>query len=183
MSGSTSAKHPFEARLGEWPAERLKKLLIKRVDRMLSAFPFEMQMDMAQTVMLAEQKIITEKEAGEILKVLKEIQEMGPGRFQLDPKKSTLFWNVEAFLIKRLGEQLGGKMHTGRSHNDILPTLSRLRARSKTVEVMRTLLGFQDALLRLAQKHVHTIMPGYTGLQHAQPWTFGHYLSGWFYAF
>ncbi len=150
---------------------------------MLSYFPFEMQMDMAHTVMLAEQKIITKKEASDILRVLKEIQEIGPEKFQLDPKKSTLFWNVEAFLIKRLGEQLGGKMHTGRSHNDIQPTLSRLTARSRVIKLIEPLTNLQDALLKVAQKHVHTVMPGYTSLQHAQPWTFGHYLLRWFYAF
>ena len=34
-------------------------------------------------------------------------------------------------------------------------------------------------VIAVAGKHVTTIMPGYTALQHGQPWTMGHYLSGW----
>jgi argininosuccinate lyase len=41
----------------------------------------------------------------------------------------------------------------------------------------------EAALLALAGEHVETVMPGYTALQHGQPWTFGHYAVGWSYAF
>ena len=31
-------------------------------------------------------------------------------------------------------------------------------------------------MLDQAEAHADTLMPGYTHFQHAQPWTFGHYL-------
>jgi argininosuccinate lyase len=37
-------------------------------------------------------------------------------------------------------------------------------------------LGPRSPVLSLAREHAETVMPGYTHLQHAQPWTFGHYL-------
>ncbi|MEZ4661123.1 MAG: lyase family protein [Caldilineaceae bacterium] len=33
-------------------------------------------------------------------------------------------------------------------------------------------------MLKLAQQHLHTLMPGYTHTQPAQPVTFAHYLAG-----
>ncbi len=179
-----TARHPFEARLlGAWPDERLATILTKRVERMLQYFPAELQMDMAHTVMLAEQGILTSLEASSILRVLAEIEARGVDKLRIDRTKSTLFWHIEAALIEALGAHVGGKMHTGRSHNDILPTLSRLTARDRLIEVIGRLLTFRHSLLTLARQHVGTVMPGYTALQHGQPWTFGHYLSGWDYAF
>ena len=41
---------------------------------------------------------------------------------------------------------------------------------------MGSLLRLQGAVMGQAQRHTRTIMPGYTHMQHAQPWVFGHYL-------
>jgi len=38
----------------------------------------------------------------------------------------------------------------------------------------------QRALLDLAEQHVHTVMPGFTHLQVAQPISFGHHLMAYF---
>ena len=176
-------RHPFETRLARWPAERLATILVKRVGAMLRYFPAQIEMDMAHTVMLKERGILDRAEAAGILGVLDEMRQEGVDRIKVDGTRSTLFWYVESRLIAQLGEQVGGKMHTGRSHNDILPTISRLTARHDLLQLMETLTGLQAAILDLAARHVHSVMPGYTSLQHAQPWTFGHYLSAWSYAF
>lgn len=176
-------RHPFEARLGAWPAERLAKILAKRVDRMLVFFPAQLEMDMAHTVMLAEQDILSRDDAARILEVLVEIRDGGPESLHIESVRSTLFWYVEATLIDRLGEQLGGRMHTGRSHNDIQPTISRMTARSELLGLLDILLRLRTTTLDVAAAHTKTVMPGYTSLQHGQPWTFGHYLSGWADAF
>ena len=180
-------RHPFEARLGKWPDERLGVILAKRVQSQLKYFPAQMNMDMAHTIMLAEQGIISDDEARQILGVLHELAEAGVESLPIDTggtsTRSSLFWYVEATLIDRLGEQVGGKMHTGRSHNDIMPTVSRLTARRELIVLFDALIDLQSSLIEVAKQHVDTVMPGYTALQHGQPWTFGHYLVGWFSAF
>jgi argininosuccinate lyase len=173
----------FESRLGKWPDERLETILAKRVARQLNYFSAQIEMDMAHTVMLAEQGVLTASETAQILGVLSDLREGGADGLPIRSARSSLFWYVEAALIDRLGEQVGGKMHTGRSHNDIMPTVSRLTARGRLLELIEVLVEFQAVLLRLAEPHVLTVMPGYTALQHSQPWTFGHYLVGWFYGF
>ena len=175
--------HPFAGRLGAWPDPRLGRILDKRVARQMDYFPAQMEMDLAHTVMLAETGVIEAEEAAAILRVLRDLEEAGPSALPLGSGRSSLFWYVEAALIDRLGDHVGGKMHTGRSHNDIMPTVSRLTARRRLLELIAVTVELQDVLLRLAGQHVDTVMPGYTALQHGQPWTLGHYLVGWFAAF
>lgn len=174
--------HPFEARLGLWPSEALGTIIAKRAERMMDGFEAELAMDMAHAVMLCEQEILSRKEAETILLALGEIRDNGRDAFPLDPTRSTLFWNVEAELIRRLGDHVGGKLHTGRSHNDILPTISRLMARDQILQVTEAVTRLQAVLLTKATNNTETVMPGYTSLQHSQPWTFGHYLVGWVFA-
>ena len=176
-------RHPFEARLGRWPDARLRTILDKRVAKQLDFFPAQLEMDMAHTVMLAEQGILDDAGAAAILGVLRRVEAAGPDGLHMEQARSSLFWYVEAALVKELGEDLGGRMHTGRSHNDIMPTVSRLTARRRVLELATAVLEVEEALLRLAESNVTTIMPGYTALQHGQPWTFGHYTVGWVYAF
>jgi argininosuccinate lyase len=58
-----------------------------------------------------------------------------------------------------------------------------LYTRNQLLFIMKTLSDLQNVILQLASEHVETVMPGYTHLQHAQPWTFGHYILGYFYQF
>jgi len=175
---------PFEGRLpGAWPDPRLAVILAQRVRGMLQYFPNEVKMDRAHTVMLAERGIIADAEAAAILGVLARVEARGIDPATIDGSKSTVFWYVEAALIDELGIDLGGKMHTGRSHNDILPTLSRMTARDRLLVLFERVLALRAALRNQATAHVDTVMPGYTALQHGQPWTFGHYLLGWDHAF
>jgi len=44
----------------------------------------------------------------------------------------------------------------------------------------KQLFAFQKALLDQAKAHIHTIMPGFTHLQIAQPISFAHHLFGLF---
>jgi argininosuccinate lyase len=176
-------RHPFEGRLGRWPDDRLKVILAKRVEGQLRYLPAQLTMDLAHTVMLAEQGIVSADEAAQILGVLRSIERDGLRNVESGTARSSLFWYVEATLIEALGEHVGGKMHTGRSHNDIMPTVSRITARERLLALIAVVADLQEALIGVAGRHLMTVMPGYTALQHGQPWTFGHYLSGWAYAF
>ena len=86
---------------------------------------------------------------------------------------------VESQLIDRLGD-VGKKLHTGRSRNDQVATDLRLWTRRQLSERQRELHDLQDALLRLAARHEHAVLPGYTHLQHAQPILFAHWCLAYF---
>ncbi len=82
---------------------------------------------------------------------------------------------VERLLVERVGP-LGKKLHTGRSRNDQVATDLRLwSARCIGESLLPALREARASLLRLAQREVESVLPGYTHLQRAQPVLWGHW--------
>jgi len=173
-----------DARLQKTPSERLIKYVnrpeIDSEKRMFYEFNLT---DRAHTVMLAEQKIIDHSIAREIVRCLLEMRDLGPEKFPVDPSFGSLLLQIERFMTDTVGENAAGRMHTGRSRIDLHACVIRLWCRRQLLEALKGIAALQKAVLDLAEKHVETVMPGYTHLQHAQPWTFGHYLTGQAYVF
>ena len=69
---------------------------------------------------------------------------------------------IEHYLEQRLGEDVAGRLQTGRSRNDQEAAAERLMLRDLLLEVFADLLRLQHELLRLAAEHADTLMPGYT---------------------
>lgn len=167
----------MSARLGKGFSRELKEHLVGRMlDESRKMFPAYFVVDRAHTVMLAERDIITADQARQILLELERIEALGPDGFQMDAAFDSFLPQVERAMSERIGEAVAGRMHTGRSRIDHDAAVLRLHSRDQLLRVFDYLLGLQRSVLRLATQHVTTLMPGYTHLQHAQPWTFGHYL-------
>lgn len=166
-----------DARLAEPPAERMIRLAdAPGLARELGMFHEFLKVDLAHTAMLVERRILSRADGRKILRVLRQIDSMGPSGFPVDPGKGSFLLQVEDYLFKKIGEEIGGRMHTGRSRLDQGPTARRLYKRRRLIDVLRRLTALERTLIGLAARHKATVMPGYTCLQHAQPWTFGHYL-------
>jgi argininosuccinate lyase (EC 4.3.2.1) len=125
--------------------------------------------------MLAEQEIIGDEVAGDILAALDDIEAAGHGDL---PDGEDVHEAIESAVIDRVGPD-GGKMHTARSRNDEVAACIRYRLRADLLEAVETTLALRESLLEAAAEHTETIMPGYTHLQPAQPTTVGHYLSSY----
>jgi argininosuccinate lyase len=89
-----------------------------------------------------------------------------------------LFFHVEGRLIEICGAEYGGNLQLACSRNDLGHALTRMALRPALLGLVRQLLALRHTLLGLAQRHVNTVMPGYTHTQPAQPTTFAHYLAG-----
>ena len=87
-----------------------------------------------------------------------------------------LFFAAERLLRGRLGDP-ADNLHIARSRNDIDATLYRMDLRRTLLELHERLGELSEALLGVAEEHLHTVMPGYTHGQQAQPTTLAHYLS------
>ena len=85
-------------------------------------------------------------------------------------------------LTEKIGP-LAGKLHTARSRNDQVATDMHLYLKEQLGHVLDKLANLNSVLLDLAEKHVETIMPGYTHLQHAQPISFAHHLMAYYNMF
>jgi len=125
--------------------------------------------------MLAAQGIIAQADADAIAKGLAAIgKEIEAGSFPFRREFEDIHMNVEARLAELIGEA-AGRLHTGRSRNDQVATDLRLWVRDACARADHGLLALQRALLSQAERHVQTIMPGFTHMQPAQPVTFGHH--------
>ena len=139
--------------------------------------PYDLWGSRAHVLALCHQGILPKRDGKKILKGLKEIETLYQGgKFGLDPSKEDVHSNIESFLIERIGIEYGGKVHTGRSRNDQIALDMRLYLRDEVLGFIEGLNALIESLLKRAEEHRLTIMPGYTHHQHAMATTFGHLL-------
>jgi len=136
-------------------------------------FEADLAVDRAHTVMLAEQGIVDDTVAGEILTSLDDDVEAA-GHDAL-PDGEDVHEAIETAVIDRIGSD-GGRMHTARSRNDEVATCIRYRLREDLLAAAEATIALREALVDVASEHTETVMPGYTHLQPAQPTTVAHYL-------
>ncbi|RJS82611.1 argininosuccinate lyase [Methanophagales archaeon] len=139
-------------------------------------FHADVLVDKAHVVMLKERGILKKDEAAAILNCLTKIEERGEDFIEQElPSYEDVHTAIESVLIKEIGEDKGGRMHTGRSRNDEVATCIRIALRDELLELMSEINELREVLLEKAAENVDTVMPGYTHLQHAQPTTFAHH--------
>lgn len=137
-------------------------------------FNADIEVDKAHVVMLKEQGIISDVDCSAILSGLEKIQQ--DGITALDTSYEDVHIALEARLIEMVGEDTGGRMHSGRSRNDEVATCIRLTLMMELLGLMEESVDLVGILIKTAGKHHETIMPGYTHTQHAQPTTLAHNL-------
>jgi argininosuccinate lyase len=135
-------------------------------------FDADVAVDRAHVVMLAEQGVLADEEAGEILRALDAVAEAGHGALA---GGEDVHEAIESAVVDRAGP-VGGKMHTARSRNDEVAACIRYRLRADLRSLVEGTLDLREVLAAAAADHAETVMPGYTHLQPAQPVTLGHYL-------
>jgi argininosuccinate lyase len=143
----------------------------------LTSFHHLMQVNAAHVILLDRCQAIARRDAQALLLLYRQMVQAGPECLDLDPRLEDLHFNVEAHVIRQLGEEVGGRMHTGRSRNDLNATISRMQTREAILRLVERSQALRTALLDRAVEHAETLMPGYTHLQPAQPITFGYYLA------
>lgn len=142
---------------------------------------YDIRGSMAHATMLAKQNIITKDDCHTIIEGLKTIQQdFHQGHIQFSTTLEDIHLNIEHELIKRIGEA-GGKLHTGRSRNDQVATDMHLYTKDQVNQIIDSVIALQQTILSIAQNHIHTIMPGYTHLQRAQPISFAHHIMTYFW--
>lgn len=138
---------------------------------------------LAHVQMLGECGIIPLEDAEKIRKGLLSIREMAENNeVEFSIEDEDIHMNVERLLTEKIG-QVGGKLHTGRSRNDQVATDMHLYLRTKTTELIKLVEDVQSAFIEQAKANIHTLLPGYTHLQRAQPISFAHHLMAYFWMF
>jgi len=137
----------------------------------------------AHARMLGKVGVLTPEEADAIIAGLHALREdIAAGRIAFDPKAEDIHSEIERLLTERIGA-VAGKLHTARSRNDQVATDTRLYLREGIDTLCEQIRLLQKWLLQTARNHLHTILPGFTHLQHAQPVSLAHHLMAYFWMF
>ncbi len=167
-------------------AGRFEKATDHMVDDFHSSIPFDRRLypydirgSIAHATMLGEQGIIPQQDAEQIVAGLKSIlADLDSGALAFDPEAEDIHMFVEQELTARIGPA-GGRLHTGRSRNDQVALDVHMFVMAACDQTQGLLKDLILSILATARKHLHTVMPGYTHLQKAQPITLAHHLTAW----
>jgi argininosuccinate lyase len=168
-------------------SQRFEKALHPAIERFNASIGFDIELieyditgSVAHAQMLAKTGIISAEEGERLVAGLERIrQEYREGNFTPGTDAEDVHFAVERRLTEIVGDA-GKKLHTARSRNDQVGTDTRLYLRDQINQIREYLREFQAVLLNLAEKHVETLIPGYTHLQRAQPVSLAHHLLAYF---
>jgi argininosuccinate lyase len=159
-----------DQRLGESLQDVLDFLSSREADERI--FLADLLVDKAHLAMLLQQGLVSCELCSKIMAALDDLMNEGP---QALGAGEDVHEAIEAYVLGKVGPE-GGRMHTARSRNDEVATCIRLSLRGEMLDLMAGQLSLISTLVRLAEKHTETIIPGFTHTQHAQPTTLAHHL-------
>ncbi|MDP3920915.1 MAG: argininosuccinate lyase [Candidatus Omnitrophota bacterium] len=142
----------------------------------------ELKVNDAWVRMLARVRLITRPEMNRLLRGLKSL---GKVLCAADPHKSVpskflrkyedIHSLIQDQLEKKVGE-VGKKIHTGRSRNDLVVTSTRLYLKGQIPELEGLIREAQRGLIAAAKKSSGAIIAGMTHMRKAQPVLLAHHL-------
>ena len=136
----------------------------------------------AHVLMLEKQGIIKKEVAKKILEVAEEMTAMGSKpSFALRPELEEMYFNLENYLISKVGIEVGGQQHTARSRNDLYATVVRMDVRKFYLEVCELYNEMRKTIQQVARNNTDAVMAGYTHLQPSEPITFAQYCAAILY--
>ncbi|MEJ2729163.1 MAG: argininosuccinate lyase [Deltaproteobacteria bacterium] len=171
-------------------AGRFKEKTAKIVEKFTSSidvdkrlYAYDIQGSIAHCRTLAKAAIISAQEAEEIIAGLEQVkQEIDQGTLPYSDALEDIHTHIESRLAEISGK-VAHKLHTARSRNDQVALDVRLYLRDTVDSITRYLFELQNVLVGLAERHIETVLPGYTHLQRAQPVLLAHHLMAYYEMF
>ena len=165
---------------------RFTKQTSDAVDDFHSSIRFDQRLYMqdikgslAHAKMMAKQGIILQDNCDKIVNGLNEIKtEIEEGKVEFDIHAEDIHMNIEKLLIEKVGEP-AKRLHTGRSRNDQVAVDTKIYTKDAAQKVKAELIELIEVLVNISKNNLHTIMPGYTHLQKAQPVTLAFHLMAY----
>ena len=144
------------------------------IDRRL--FKEDIKASIAHVEMLYRQKIINFKTKNKIIWGLKRINnQIVKKKYLFDYKDEDIHMSIEKSLFELIGDD-AGFIHTARSRNDQVLVDFKLWMINSNKKLIDLLDQTIKNILKIAEKNIYTVMPGFTHLKNAQPISFAHYI-------
>lgn len=137
--------------------------------------PYDLACSRAHARMLGASGLLTKTEEDAILEGLADLEKtIQAGDFPWRKDLEDVHMNIEHQLREKV--PAAAKLHTARSRNDQVATDMRLFFKDATALLRDQIRQVQVAFVHLAEKHQDILIPGYTHLQRAQPYSLAHHL-------
>ena len=180
--GSNMKSKPWGGRFSQKTA-KIVEAFTSSIDTDKRLYSQDIAGSIAHCRMLSKASIITKEEASLMIKGLLKIKkDIESGRFKYNDSLEDIHMHIEARLAEDIG-RVALKLHTARSRNDQVALDIRMFLREETQSIIKELAVLREVIVDLAEKHIGTIMPGYTHLQKAQPVLFAHHLMAYYEMF
>lgn len=141
--------------------------------------PYDVLGSLAHVHMLQHVGLVNDEEGGMLKGALREIyKSIETGNFQIQEGVEDVHSQVELLLTHRLGDS-GKKIHSARSRNDQVLVDVKMLFRAELKTIVLKIKEVADLLLKLADRHQHDLLPGYTHFQLAMPSSFGLWFAGY----
>ncbi|GAI49410.1 unnamed protein product, partial [marine sediment metagenome] len=102
----------------------------------LRMFEYDIEGTEAHDIMLHEQGVIPAEALSEILNALEEIkQEWRDGKLEIGAEYEDVHEYIEGRVIEKIGVEVGGMVHTGRSRNDQVMVDMKMVTRAELLEI------------------------------------------------
>ena len=164
---------------------RIKKYLLDDVQALLSEekncyskeqeLNYMMKIDQAHIIMLLSTGFLNNKTA---IKLLTGIQQLDKKALLRENSPRGLFYSYIDILTKNIGSEFAGKLHSGRSRNDLNATIFKLYLRDEFFKVNLSLLQLRKTLSEIARANKEILIPIYSQYQLAQASNVAHYYLG-----
>ncbi|MER9756174.1 lyase family protein [Mesorhizobium sp. M0166] len=143
---------------------------------------YQATIDEAHLVMLADQGLVSQALAAELLTHILALQHEGFQCLEGRDARRGLYLAYETQLAARAGPENAGWLHLARSRNDLNATISLLVLREAVCTISQLIGTAQNALLERVDEASRLVAPLYSQYQIALPGSPGHYLLGVFFA-
>jgi len=175
MSKNKNNKATWNARINKKTSTLYKKVG-NSIDIDKKLYKEDILGSIVHVEMLFRQKIISFRIKNKIIYGLNKIEkEIIKKKFEYNKTYEDIHMNIEKRLFQLIGDD-AGYIHTARSRNDQVITDFKIWLRTTTVNINKSLDNVTKTILKVAEKNIETIMPGFTHLKNAQPVSFAHYL-------
>ena len=139
----------------------------------------DMEGSIAHVKMLAAVGILTDEERDKIIAGIEGIlRDVENGSLEITEVYDDFHSFVAAVHTARIGD-VGKKLHTGRSRNDQVALDMKLYTRQELLAIRELVLELIKTCQTLMEENIHTVMPGFTHLQKAQPLTLSHHVGAY----
>ncbi len=142
--------------------------------------PYDIWTNQAYAIGLHKIGVFSQSQLNSILRTLSQLEEQWrEGKWKPDPALEDVHINIESHLSERCGEELGGRLHSGRSRNDQVAVDMKLYARDKILNFCSEINFLLNSVIDHACEHINSPMPGYTHHRKATITTWGHWCASY----